>query len=144
MMTTYHIAVLQELVTKDIEAEITTVLEAAEDGLARRIGCRVTNVLLVDGVLLASNSYGDGGEVGRGDAGREDPTTSLLVLLSTLDLTIQSFTERSACHDQCSASVSNGLVTCLVDRLAVDCTRCRVEHPEALTVVDWSIGNLLT
>ena len=144
MTTTYHIAVLEELVTEDIEAEITTALDAAEDGLASRVSCRVANVLLVDGVLLASNSYGDSGEVSRGDAGREDPTASLLVLLSTLNLAIHSLTEGIACHDQCSAGVSNGLVTCLVDRLAVDGTRCRVEHPKALTVIDCRIGNLFT
>ena len=131
---------LEEDVAEDVEGHGATRLDTTIDHVVACIGEGQSLLLDVEHVVTHGNRYL--GELICGSAGREDVALLSRVVRGTWDGRIDSLAHRVTHKHQGGACVSNGGVAGLGAVCAVDAVRGRIESPEALGVVDWSILDL--
>ena len=137
---TYCIDGLQEGIAKDIKGEISTALDTTID--VSIPGIREGEIFLLDRKLLAADSEGHDRELTRRYGGRKDIALLGRVVGGTWNGIVDSLAGAIVNKSKGSASISDGGVATTVDRLSANGSRCTIEHPEALGVVDGSVVGL--
>lgn len=131
---TYSVDRLEECVSEDVKRHVATRLDTTVP--VAIISRGKEQILLLNGELLVTNGDAEIREVLCLHAVGHDVTLVLAGVRRALDSLIQGVADLVRYERQSGAGVSDGRVSGLVDRLAVDDNRRAGKLPESLRVVD--------
>lgn len=140
--TTYSVDTLQEGITKDIKVHGSTGLDTSIDHTVT--GISEAQVLLLNSKLLATNGEGDNWKIVYRSVGWEDVTLLGRVVCGTWNGIIDGLAGCISDQSKGGSGIDDSSVAGLSNGRAVDGGRGRVDSPETLGVVNWSVGDLLS